>query len=529
MANKLENQNGKTEMWYVVEADDDAKIVYGVKENISKDELKEAISSGDLEEKLNSVSSKNGDVFFVEAGTIHAIGKGNLIAEIQQNSNITYRLYDYNRCDKDGKPREIHIEKGVMASSTKKTLNRQIPLCSDGSKLIGSCDYFAVKEFVIDGTVNLECHKESYQALVAVEGSVKIIKDCDVEILNAGNTLFLPAGFGKHTLKGNGKVLITENPPKYFIGIDLGGTNIVAAVVDEFGVMYGRSSKKTALPRSYNEIFDDMALCAREAAKKSGIEWKSIENVGIGCPGAINKENGTVVFSNNLDFYDVPITEYMEKALSKKVYIENDANAAAWGEFVAGSGKDTNNMILLTLGTGVGSGIIINGHLFGGSFGTGAELGHTVIISNGEKCTCGRRGCLEAYASATALVNQTKEAARNNPDCQIMKICNGNIENINGKTVFMTNDPVSERVIETYLYYLSEGIINIANAFQPEVICLGGGISGAGERIVKPLQNAMKERTFSRFGERHTEIKIASLGNDAGIIGAALIWKDSLN
>ena len=264
MAKKLENQNGKTEMWYVVEAEENSKIIFGVKKDITKDELKNAISSNTVEDMLNSVPSKKGDVFFVEAGTIHAIGKGNLIAEIQQNSNVTYRLYDYDRRDKDGNPRELHIEKGVMASVTKKQIERQIPLCSDGTRLIASCEYFAVKELCVNDIANIECHKESYQALVCVDGCVKLTADNDASVLNSGETVFLPAGFGKYKLCGSGKVLIAENPPRYFIGIDLGGTNIASAVVDEYGNIYGRSKTKTAMPRPYNEIFDDMALCAKK-------------------------------------------------------------------------------------------------------------------------------------------------------------------------------------------------------------------------------------------------------------------------
>ena len=527
MAMTLEKQNGKTEMWYVVEADDDAKIVFGVKEDISKQELETAIKSNTVENILNSVNSKKGDVFFVEAGTIHAIGSGNLIAEIQQNSNVTYRIYDYDRRDKDGNPRELHIEKGVMASVTSKQTERLIPKCNDGTRLIASCEYFAVKELCVEKETQMKCHKESYQALICVDGSLELINNENRETLNAGETMFLPAGFGKYSLKGNGTVLITENPPRYFIGIDLGGTNIASAVVDEFGNIYGRATRKTAMPRPYNEIFNDMALCAKEAALNSGIKWENIESVGIGCPGAINKETGYVDFSNNLDFYDVPIVDYMENAFGKKVYVENDANAATWGEFVAGSGKDSDNMVLLTLGTGVGSGIILNGHLYRGAFGTGAELGHSVIISNGEKCTCGRLGCLEKYASATALINQAKKKVKENPECEIMKLCMGNIDKINGKIVFTANDDVAKNVINTYLDYLSEGIVNIVNMFQPEIIALGGGVSGAGERILEPIQNAIKEKAFARFGKKHTQMKIASLGNDAGIIGAALLWKDN--
>ena len=526
MAKRLENQNGKTEMWYVVEATDDAKIIFGVKEDVTKEELKSAISSNTVENILNTVSSKKGDVFFVEAGTIHAIGKGNLIAEIQQNSNVTYRLYDYDRRDKEGNPRELHIEKGVMASVTKKQTERQIPSCSDGTRLIASCEYFAVKELTVNGICEMECRSESYQALVCVDGCLELSNKNDTQILKAGETLFIPAGFGRYNLKGDGKVLITENAPKYFVGIDLGGTNIASAVVDEYGNIYGRATRKTAMPRPYNEIFDDMVLCAKESAQNSGIKWENIESVGIGCPGAINKETGYVDFSNNLDFYDVPIVDYMENALGKKVYVENDANSAAWGEFVAGGGKGTDSMILLTLGTGVGSGIILNGHLFRGAFGTGAELGHAIIIADGEKCTCGRCGCLEAYASATALINQAKIKASQNPTCEIMKKCGGDISKINGKTVFTSNDDVAKSIIHTYLGYLSEGVVNIVNMVQPEVICLGGGVSGAGERILEPIRKAIKEKAFARFGKKHTQMKIASLGNDAGIIGAALLWKD---
>ena len=211
MAKRLENQNGKTEMWYVIEADNDARIIYGVKEDITKQQLKEAISSNTVEKLLNSVSSKKGDVFFVEAGTIHAIGKGNLIAEIQQNSNVTYRLYDYDRRDKNGNARELHIDKGVMASVTKKLPEKAIPLCSDGTRLIASCEYFNVRELTVEGMAQMECTTKSYQALVCVDGSLEFESNYDKEMINAGQTVFLPAGHGKYTLKGNGKVLITEN------------------------------------------------------------------------------------------------------------------------------------------------------------------------------------------------------------------------------------------------------------------------------------------------------------------------------
>lgn len=527
-ARKWENQNGKTEMWYVIDADKDSEIVFGTNKNVSEAELKKAIEEASVMDILNSVKSKKGDVFFVEAGTIHAIGKGNLIAEIQQNSNVTYRLYDYDRKDKNGNKRELHIEKGVKASKTGKIEPKKMPALSDGSVLLASCEYFSVKKVAIKNVLSGECRKESYQAITVTDGNLNLTGCGFSEKIKAGETIFLPAGLGKYKLEGNGEFLMTENKPRYFIGIDLGGTNIAAAVVDEFGVIYGRSKRKTNAPRPYNEIFDDMVLCAKEAALSSGLDFdKDIENVGVGCPGSIDIETGNIEYSNNLEFYDAPITEYMEKALNKKVYVENDANAAAWGEFIAGSGKGTQNMIMITLGTGVGSGIIEKGRLLTGAYGKGAELGHTVICVGGEKCTCSRRGCFEAYASATALIRQTKKAMKENLDSKMWETAGKKLKNVDGRTAFETkNDATAKMVIKNYLTYLSEGIVDIVNTFQPEVLCLGGGISNAGERILKPINAAIKKYSYARHSKKHTKIEIASLKNDAGIIGAALLWKN---
>jgi len=524
-AKEWENQNGKTEMWYVVEADKGAKMTCGVKKDITKDELQKAIADNTVEELLNTAPSKKGDVFFVESGTVHAIGKGNVIAEIQQNSNVTYRLYDYGRIGKDGKPRELHIEKGVKASNCRKSEPRKIPACSDGTRLLGSCEYFAVKEIKLSKATTLYADEKSYHALIVVGGEVEITTEKYAQKIKAGETVFIPANMGEYTLSGKATVLLTTNQPKYFVGIDLGGTNIVAAVVDEYGVIYGRSIRKTNAPRSYEDIFSDMAECAFDAAKESGITFDEIQSVGIGCPGAIEKETGNVEFSNNLGFYDVPIVTHMEKLLGKKVYVENDANAAAWGEFLAGSGKGTDSMIMITLGTGVGSGIIDNGHLLTGAYGKGAEIGHMVIHMNGEKCTCGRRGCFEAYASATALINQTKKAMKENPQSDMWKISK-TLSKVDGKTAFTAKDNTAKGVVKNYLNYLSEGIVNVVNIFQPEVICLGGGVSNAGEKILKPIRKKIKDYSFARFGKKQTEVQIAKLGNDAGIIGAALLWKN---
>ncbi|MEE0867208.1 MAG: type I phosphomannose isomerase catalytic subunit [Clostridia bacterium] len=297
-AHEWENQNGKTEMWYVVQADEGSKMTCGVKKDITKTELENAIVENKVEELLNTVPSKKGDVFFVEAGTIHAIGKGNVIAEIQQNSNVTYRLYDYDRRDKNGNPRELHIEKGVKASNCKKTAARKIPLCSDGTRLLGSCEYFAVKEIKLSGSRTLLADEKSYHALMVTEGEAMLESaDCS-EKMKAGETVFIPAGLGEYSLKGEATVLLTTNQPKYFVNIALEGTNITSEVVDEYGVVYAKASRKADSAIGCEEL----AECARESASESGLLFDDIDSVKVAS-----------LFDN---------ISRLEEILSKKVYID---------------------------------------------------------------------------------------------------------------------------------------------------------------------------------------------------------------
>lgn len=210
-AKEWEGQNGKTEMWYVVDAGEDARITYGVIKDTTKEELADAIKEKRVESLLNTVPSKKGDVFFVEAGTIHAIGKGNLIAEIQQNSNVTYRLYDYGRVGKDGKERELHIEKGVKAANCKKIVPKEITVCSDGTRILGSCDYFVVREIKLDGKKSLLADERTYHALIVTDGKLDIIgKDFCIN-MSAGETVFIPAAMGEYKLEGKATVLLTSN------------------------------------------------------------------------------------------------------------------------------------------------------------------------------------------------------------------------------------------------------------------------------------------------------------------------------
>ncbi|MBQ7045143.1 MAG: ROK family protein [Clostridia bacterium] len=314
----------------------------------------------------------------------------------------------------------------------------------------------------------------------------------------------------------------------YCLGIDLGGTNIVAGVVDENYKIIATAKTKTKTPRPAEEIADDMAAVALQAIKKANIDISQVKAMGVGSPGAIDPKNGIVSYSNNLGFENLPLCQMLKDRLGVDFYIENDANAAAYGEYIAGAGKGKDSFIAITLGTGVGGGIIIDGKLFSGSNYAGAELGHTVIVHDGEQCTCGRKGCWETYASATALIRQTKAAMLLNKDSLMWELTQNSIENVSGITAFdamRKGDAAGKMVVDNYVKYISVGIINTINIFQPDVLCIGGGVSKEGETIAAPIRAHVESERYSKNVSKQTEIKTAELGNDAGIIGAAYLYQ----
>ena len=314
----------------------------------------------------------------------------------------------------------------------------------------------------------------------------------------------------------------------YRLGIDLGGTNIAAGVVDEDYKIIGTGKVKTGAHRSNDEIADDMAKAARMAIKDAGIDISEIAAMGIGSPGSVIPSKGIVATSNNLKFSNLPLCAMMKERLGVDFYIENDANAAAYGELLAGAGKGCKNFVAITLGTGVGSGIITDGKIFSGSNNAGGELGHTVIFVDGEACTCGRKGCWETYASATALIRQTKAEMEANKNSIMWKLCDGDINRVNGKTAFdamREKDESGIKVVKEYIRYIAIGVTNVINIFQPEVLCIGGGISKEGDVLVKPIVQFVEKERYSKNIEKQTAVKVAALGNDAGIIGAAFLDK----
>ena len=313
------------------------------------------------------------------------------------------------------------------------------------------------------------------------------------------------------------------------IGIDLGGTNIVASVVDDDYNIIGTSKTPTNSPRSADEIFDDIADVCEEAVKTAGLTMEDIDSVGMGTPGTVNQD-GVIEFANNLAFNNVPARTMLAKRINKpeeKVFIENDANCAALGEAYAGCGNGAKDFVAVTLGTGVGSGVIIGGKIVNGVNYAGGECGHMVIVVDGEQCSCGRKGCWEAYASATALIRQTKKAMEEYPDSLMHKLAKEEGK-VSGRTAFdamRLGDIAGIKVVDDYIKYVACGLINIVNALQPEIICIGGGICNEGETLMKPLRRFVQSERYSIHSKIQTKIVKAELGNDAGVIGAALLGK----
>lgn len=310
----------------------------------------------------------------------------------------------------------------------------------------------------------------------------------------------------------------------YSIGVDLGGTNISAGLTDENGRILYKKSVPTKRERNHYEIIKDMAGLCVSLAEEYGINIDDVETVGIGSPGMTDSQNAVLLYSNNLNFRNVDLRNEMRKYLSLPVFLDNDANCAAFGESICGAAAGYKNSVTITLGTGIGGGIIINNKIYSGSFFGGGEIGHIVVKSGGEKCSCGRHGCWEAYASATALIRSSKIAAEKNKDSLLFKAVDGNLELIDAKLPFdmaKKGDETSKAVIEEYIAYLAEGLTNIINIFQPEVVAVGGGICAQGDYLLKPLIKLVERDVYG--GVLKTKILRAALGNDAGIVGAAML------
>lgn len=516
---KNENSLGKTEMWYIADADEGAGIYLGFNREISREEFERAIKEKTLTDYLSFIPVKKGECYFIPAGTIHAICEGCLICEIQQNSNITYRVYDYGRVGVDGKERELHIEKALDVTETKCYSSRPLDAVTNEGRLLGINKFFTASHIEVSGEKELDNDDRSFKCITCLEGEGSI----GGQLIMKGESVFVPAESGAVSLTGEFSGIVTS-VRKYYVGIDLGGTFIKGGIVNDRGDIIISDKVPTESEKGAEGVSANIAALAKKLLSGVNLSLSDVEGVGIGCPGMIDSATGNVIYSNNLNWNDFNIASGVSKLLSDvRVVVANDANVAALGEVKFGAAKAYDNAVMITLGTGVGGGIVVDGRLIEGNKGAGAELGHMVIYRGGEPCTCGRRGCFEAYCSATALIRETKRAMLEAKDSKMWEI--GDISLVEGKTAFdyCESDKYAAAVVEDYIENLACGLTNVANVFRPEVILVGGGVCAQGDRLIKPLQEKVNRDIFAGDKGPGVPILVAKLGNSAGLLGAAAL------
>lgn len=310
-----------------------------------------------------------------------------------------------------------------------------------------------------------------------------------------------------------------------YVGIDVGGTGIQLGVVDQNGKILAKGGITTRTDLPYQEQIRQMAECVSQTVEKGGFDMSEVKSVGVGVPGIADQRTGVVPFCTNLGWHDVPFREEFQKHIDKPVLIDNDATVAGLAESVAGVSAGTDSSVFMTLGTGVGGGIVIHGKVWSGFHGVGSEIGHMILELEGEPCTCGNHGCLERYCSATAIIRMARELMPNHPDSLIMSLCDGDTAKINAKIVFdaaREGDEIGLRVFRRYVRYLSQAISNIITFLDPEVVVLGGGVSKAGSFLLDAVREEVPHYMLYKTMPL-SRIELAQLGPDAGIIGAAML------
>ena len=499
-----EHQYGKTEMWYVMEAGPGTFLYYGFRREISREEFARRIREDTLLEVLNAVPVQKGDVLFIEAGTIHAIGAGILIAEIQQNSNVTYRVYDYGRVGKDGKKRDLHIEKALAVTN-------RVPILRSGGSYphVADCDYFTVDRLNLDGRVLRRAEggvgEESFLSVLILDGEGTIA--CGGEALpdRKGDSFFLPAGSGAYTVEGSCDALLTSIRDKTGMvraGIDIGGRHTKVGLVDEEQrfVAYRELPFDPASPPE--AAVRDAGRAGLALLEENRIDLDLCANAGVGVAGIV--EDGVVRYSNNIGWKDVPVAALLAELLPVPIHVANNADCAVLGEMAAGAAKGCEDVLLLTVGRGVGSGLVHNGRLY-----DGAEFGHMVIEEDGRPCSCGRNGCLEAYVSVTALRKETAETLGRPMEWEELWKRAGE------------GDEKAKELADAYIRRLSTGVVNLVNILHPKMVVIGGNLAAYGETWLEPLKESVQNNSF---GGRHSsmpEIRAGIMGRRAGVLGAA--------
>lgn len=450
-----------------------------------------------------------GDVLFIESGTLHAIGKGLLIAEIQQNSNVTYRVYDYGRVGKDGKKRDLHIEKALAVTN-------RVPLVRNGKSYphIADCDYFTVDKLNLDGRLLNRMQgsvlQESFLSILILDGEGTVSSHGEKVTYRKGDSILITAGSGDWQMEGSCDALLTTIRDKAFpirVGVNIGSLQTQIGLVDDHNNIIAIKEYSTVIEDGAEIIITRIRDEILSLLNENDIPLDQCIGAGVAVPGTIDRRKGMVLYSNNIHWENVHLTDILGRMIPCPVRIANNADCAALGETTAGAGKDYSDLVMFTLGNGVGGGIVIHGEIFEGGIMGGSEVGHMVVTANGKPCTCGRKGCLESYVSVHALLQEASQALQ---------------KEVTLDEIFAMKDtPEVQKVLHEYVEVLGIGIVNIVNMFRPQVILLGGQMSEYAKELIEPLTMMMKEQCYGGKHGMIPEIACAGLGKAASIIGAA--------
>lgn len=521
-----EGQYGKTEMWYIVDCKEGSYLYYGFSREIDRQEFQQRIENDTLLEVLNKVPVQKGDVFLIEAGTIHAIGKDIVIAEIQQNSNVTYRVYDYGRRDKDGHQRDLHIEKALAVTN-------RIPILRNKNAIphLANCEYFTVDKLNLDGCMMERMvgtiTDDSFVSILVLDGQGVIRCGDDCVDFAKGDSLFLPAGSGEFSVEGPCEALVTSIGKKASpirIAVYMSSKSIEIGLMDVNQSCIASTTLSINPKDGWQQTIARIGDTVRALLHEHDLRLDNCVGVGAALPGTIDPKHGQIIYSNNIGWADVPFVEELQKHLPLPIYIQNNANCIALGELVSGAAHGCANALLFTIGNGIGGSVILNGQLFEGGRLGGGELGHTTICFDGADCTCGRKGCLEAYASIPALIRQTREAMLNTDDSLMWALCDNTLDNVTEFTAFdaaAQGDPPAIQLIDLYIRRLCAGIINAVNVFRPEVILLRSALLDRREDLLDTIQQHLATECFGGDKNSIPTVRKIALGSMAGLVGAA--------
>lgn len=311
----------------------------------------------------------------------------------------------------------------------------------------------------------------------------------------------------------------------YYVGVDVGGTNLVAGLMNENCEILDKASHPVDHSQTPEQLCGEIVRLAKQVCQSGGVTEKEVRAVGIGLPGQVNNKTGIVVRTPNMPFQNTPVRQLFQQQWDMPVFLGNDADCAAIGEYRSGSAKGCSPAVTVTLGTGIGAGMVVDGKLFTGFAGSGMEVGHMIIHPNGHLCGCGNRGCWEQYGSASALIQMTLREMERSQDSLLWQLCGGDRSKVQGRTVFQAarqGDEAAHRVLYSYRSGVAIGLINLVNILQPEVICMGGGVSNVDDDLLlDPVRELVRQGSFDKT--MPTRLVRASLGNDAGVVGAAML------